>query len=123
MARRKRKSDAVTSAESRAESLGKIDPKLDLGDDLTLGDYTGKITETKKTLNVYNGLLTEADVTLTKLEKQERELRDLSERMLEGVSSRFGKNSEQYQKAGGTRKDQIDRGGAKARAAKQSKAA
>ena len=28
---------------------------------------------------------------------------------VEGVGSRFGKNSEQYQKAGGTRKDQIVR--------------
>ena len=114
MARRKRKSDAVTGAQNRAEALAQIDPKLDLGKDLTLASYQGNIEETRTTLTQYNNLLTEADVTLVNLEKQERELRDLSERMLEGVSSRFGKNSEQYQKAGGTRKDQIIRNGPRA---------
>lgn len=109
MARRKRKSDAVSSAESRAEALGNIDPKLDLGEELTLKIYNEQIDETRATLNAYNGFLASADVAWVKLEQQERELRDLSERMLEGVSSRFGKNSEQYQKAGGTRKDQIVR--------------
>ena len=118
MARRKRKSDAVTGAQNRAEALAQIDPKLDLGKDLTLASYQGNIEETRTTLTQYNNLLTEADVTLVNLEKQERELRDLSERMLEGVSSRFGKNSEQYQKAGGTRKDQIIRSGPKAKTVK-----
>ena len=110
MARRKRKSEAVSGAETRAQSLRNIDTKLDLGNELTLEKYDFKIAETKKTSNAYNKLLADADVTLVELEKQERELRDLSERMLEGVGSKFGKNSEQYQKAGGTRKDQIVRG-------------
>lgn len=123
MARRKRNSETVSNAETRSKALQNIDTKLDLGKGLTLKDYTDKIGETRETLNEYNGLLADADVALTRLEKQERELRDLSERMLEGVSSQFGKNSEQYQKAGGTRKDQIRRNGAKAKAAAIKKAA
>lgn len=123
MARKKRKSDALTNAEGRAEGLATIDPKLNLGEDLTLKSYQDKIDETQATLTEYNGLLAGADVALVKLEQQERELRDLSERMLEGVSSRFGKNSEQYQKAGGTRKDQIDHSGGRAKVAKLDKAA
>ena len=118
MARKKRKSDAVNSAETRAESLARIAPELDLGKSLTLEDYHAKITVTRTTLNTYNALLAGADV---KLEQQERALRDLSERMLEGVSSYFGKNSDEYQKAGGTRKDQSNRKGSKA--AKTTKAA
>ncbi len=43
--------------------------------------------------------------------------------MLEGVSSRFGKNSEEYQKAGGTRKDQIVRNGKAAKVMKLNKLA
>ena len=66
-------------------------------------------------------MLAAADVELVKLELQERELRDLSGRMLEGVSSRFGNNSEQYQKAGGTRKDQINRNGKADKVAKLNK--
>ena len=123
MARRKRKSETINSAETRAEAFENIDAKLDLGKNLTLKEYNDNIAETKATLNEYNGLLANADVALVKLEQQERELRDLSDRMLEGVSSQFGKNSEQYQKAGGTRKDQIDRRGRKARTVILNKAA
>jgi len=123
MARKKRKSDAVSTSETRAQALGNIDPKLDLGKGLTLKDYSDKVGETRDALNEYNALLADSDVALVKLNKLERELRDLSERMLEGVSSRFGKNSDEYQKAGGTRKDQIVRNSAKAKAAKLNKAA
>ena len=123
MARKKKKSETIRNAEARAEALGNIDPKLDLGKDLTLKDYTDKIGEARETLCEYNGLLSSADIALLKLKTQERELRDLSERMLDGVSSRFGKNSDQYQKAGGTRKDQIVRKSASAKAAKLNKAA
>lgn len=123
MARKQKKSETVRKAEARAEALGNIDTKLDLGKDLTLKDYTDKIAETKDTLNEYNGHLSGADVALVKLTNLERELRDLSDRMLAGVSSRFGKNSAEYQKAGGKRKDQIVRKGASAKAAKLNKAA
>ena len=44
----------------------------------------------RDTLNEYNGHLSGADVALVKLTSLERELRDLSDRMLAGVSSRFG---------------------------------
>lgn len=119
MARRKRKSDALENATARAEALATIDPKLSFSDELSLKLYNEQIDETRATLNAYNSFLASADVELVKLAQQERELRDLSERMLEGVSSRFGKNSEQYQKAGGTRKDQIVRTSAKLAALKK----
>lgn len=123
MARKKKKSETIRNAEARAEALGTIDSKLDLGKNLALKDYTDKITETKDTLNEYNGHLSGADVALVKLTSLERELRDLSDRMLAGVSSRFGKNSAEYQKAGGKRKDQIVRKGSSAKAVKLNKAA
>jgi len=37
------------------------------------------------------------------LKEKEKLLRAFSERMLTGVAAKFGKDSEQYQKAGGTR--------------------
>jgi hypothetical protein len=44
---------------------------------------------------------------LVELEQSETELADWTERMLKGVASRYGRNSEEYAKAGGTRKDDI----------------
>ena len=38
------------------------------------------------------------------LKEKEKLLRAFSERMLTGVAAKFGKDSEQYQKAGGTKK-------------------
>jgi hypothetical protein len=40
------------------------------------------------------------------LKEKEKLLRAFSERMLTGVAAKFGKDSEQYQKAGGTKKSE-----------------
>ena len=51
-----------------------------------------------------------ADAALVALEQSESELADLSERMLKGVASEFGRDSVEYEKAGGVRKSKIKRG-------------
>ena len=103
MARRKRSSIAVDSAEPRAAALESIDPALDLGGGLTLVAYKAAITGTNAKLSAYNTKLSELDGLLNDLEKAEATLEDLSSRMLAGVGVRYGKNSDQYEKAGGTR--------------------
>ena len=60
-------------------------------------------------LNEYNTLLSDADSALNQLEALESTISDLSDRMLKGVASRYGRDSDEYEKAGGTRKSDIKR--------------
>ncbi|MBM4025843.1 MAG: hypothetical protein FJ280_10625 [Planctomycetes bacterium] len=43
------------------------------------------------------------------IKTQEKKLKDLTERMLAAVAARYGKDSDEYEKAGGTRKSERKR--------------
>lgn len=106
MARMKRKSASVDKAKTRAASLASIDQNLDLGNGLTLAGYTKQIGDTETSLNEYNAKLSELDQALNTLQTSEGTLDDLTERMLIGVGSKYGKDSNEYEMAGGVRKSE-----------------
>ena len=110
MPRSKRRSGTADKADARATALSSINPALELGESLTLAAYKAKIIATRTALEAYNTLLSNADAALVALEQSESELADLSERMLKGVASEFGRDSVEYEKAGGVRKSKIKRG-------------
>ena len=109
MPRPKRSSSVLDKADQRAAGLSSIDPKLDLGEGLTLSAFQSKINDTRKRLTEYNTQLSDTDAAQTSLDTGETELADLTERMLKGIASRHGRDSEEYEKAGGTRKSDIRR--------------
>ncbi|MCI5159415.1 MAG: hypothetical protein D3906_13475, partial [Candidatus Electrothrix sp. AUS1_2] len=51
----------------------------------------------------YNGLLAQADAAGNDFRALEKELRGLSSLMLSGVKVKFGRDSNEYEMAGGTR--------------------
>ena len=106
MARRKRKSLVLDKAKTRAAALASISASLDLGGDMTMLGYNGAISDTENKLNEYNTKLSELDGVLNGLVGLEKILKDWSERMLAGVASKFGKDSSEYEEAGGTRKSE-----------------
>jgi len=59
--------------------------------------------------DAYNALLSQADQAQNELLAAEKAIRDLSERMLAGVASKYGKDSSEYEMAGGTRKSERKR--------------
>jgi hypothetical protein len=103
MARPKRKSPSLTKASERAVSLASIDPNLDLGNGKTLAGFKAKIAAGEAKLENYNMLLSSIDSELNDLEAAEKEIRALTESMLSGVGSKYGKDSNEYEMAGGTR--------------------
>ena len=106
MAFRKRTSAALDKAEERSASLKGIAVPLELGGNLTLVNYDAKIAGVKGKLDNYNTLLSQADRISDALNVLEKELTDLNERMLTGVATQFGKDSPEYEAAGGTRKSE-----------------
>jgi hypothetical protein len=104
MSRRKKTSSLVLdSAQARAAGLESIDPQLDLGGGLTLASFKAAITETQGKMTAYNTLLSQVDEAANGFAEAERKLRDLRDRTLAGVAARYGRSSDQYQMAGGTR--------------------
>ncbi|WP_315785193.1 hypothetical protein [Fischerella sp. JS2] len=104
MARQKRRSRTLGKAEVRLASIKSISPTLDVGEGLTVKDYTEKIENLRQSLEAYNSTLSTIDVLLTQIIENEKDLADYSEKILRGIAYRFGSDSHEYQMAGGTRK-------------------
>ena len=80
-----------------------IDAALDLGSGLTVASYKTQIDSTQTALDLYNQTLSSIDDLLNDVVAKEKVLATLNERMLTGVATKFGKDSSQYEQAGGTR--------------------
>lgn len=109
MARQKKLSPFLEGAQQRLNALSTIDPALDLGNGLTLAAYRAEVTSMQAKQDAYNALLPQADQAQNELLAAEKAIRDLSERMLAGVASKYGKDSSEYEMAGGTRKSERKR--------------
>ncbi|MBD2102750.1 hypothetical protein [Leptolyngbya sp. FACHB-261] len=109
MARVKRGSEILKKAELRAVGLKVISPNLDLGYSLTLEAFTTAIAELRAKLNTYNMLLSTVDGAQCEVVALEKALQELNSRMLLGVASKYGKDSYEYQQAGGVRKSERKR--------------
>lgn len=101
MARPKKKSSILQTAERRLSGMKAIDPKLDLGGGCTTSNIESKSKEVRKKLDEYNNLLTLVDAAANKLERAEKDLNHLSVKVLPGVATRYDKESDQYEMVGG----------------------
>ena len=104
MARPKRNSTALERAERRLESLRSINPEFDFGGGLTVTAYTATINDLRFKLAAYNTALSAIDKLADDVKNAERVTTEISEKMLLGVGSRFGKASQEYEMAGGSRR-------------------
>jgi hypothetical protein len=109
MAYRRKSSEIIAEAQERSGNLRAIDPNLDLGNNLTVAAYDAKIAETQAALDAYNGYLAQADAAGNDFKAVEKELRDLSSQMLSGVKVKYGRDSNEYEMAGGKRLSEINR--------------
>ena len=91
---------------TRLAAVKSIDVALDLGNNLTVVNYETEVVKTKDAIDAYNTTLSTIDdlynVALARIEV----LKDWNERMLNGVASKYGTNSSQYEMAGGVRKSE-----------------
>jgi hypothetical protein len=106
MRHQKRNSRALTKAERRIEGLQTINPDLDFGNGFSITDYNTQVQDLREKLAVYNQSRTMVDKAQNALLEAERALNSYSERMLLTVASQYGKDSDEYGMAGGTRKSE-----------------
>ncbi|MBE9113021.1 hypothetical protein IQ273_26915 [Nodosilinea sp. LEGE 07298] len=104
MPRKKRSSPVLDRGERRAAALKSLSHTLNLGDGLTLENYLLRLDLLRSQLETYNESLSFVDRALSTVRDTEKEIRELSERMLIAVAARYGKDSYEYEMAGGIRK-------------------
>lgn len=104
MARKKRTSRVLEKAELRSAGLKAIDPTLDFGDARNMNNLTHFMEQLRSKIDAYNTALSVIDSSQTEIEQLEKTLGDLSEKMLIGVAFKYGKDSPEYEMAGGVRK-------------------
>jgi hypothetical protein len=106
MARQKRSSKVLEKAVRRAASMNSIDPNLDVGNGLTLPAFSTLIQKMQTQEYAYNTALSNLDGLYREMLETERELGDMTELILLGVATKFGKSSVEYNMAGGVPKNQ-----------------
>ena len=110
MARAKRTSPALDAAKERANSLATVDKTMDFGNGASLAALNAANVVLEKKLDDYNQMLSALDEALDILETMEGTSTDLGTRLLAGVKVKYGPDSAEYEKAGGTRASEIKRG-------------
>jgi uncharacterized protein YhaN len=104
MARQKRSSRILDKAQRRSASMQSISDQLDLGSGLSIQLYNKNIDSLRNKMNAYNKALSLVDELQSEVEQAEQSLATYSEQILLGVAAKFGKNSNEYEKAGGVKK-------------------
>lgn len=106
MTRPKRTSRMLEKAELRSASLKAVDPTMNFGDARTMTNLTTQIEQLRTKLDAYNTALAIIDSSRTEIQDLEKSLGNLSDQMLIGVAFKYGKDSREYEMAGGVRKSE-----------------
>ncbi|MDZ8065265.1 MAG: hypothetical protein RMY64_06440 [Nostoc sp. DedQUE08] len=103
MTRKKRNSRILEKAEFRVAGLKAIDPKINFDDTHNLQNLTHLIDNFHNMLDEYNAAIAMIDSSRNKLDEMEKTLSQVSDKMLTWVGCKYGKNSNEYELAGGVR--------------------
>ena len=109
MARLRRTSSVIARANVRSNNLKAVSPTLDLGGGLTVAAFDALIAQTEAAQDDYNQTVASLDEKSNTLDALLKQTRDMTSRMLAGVGARYGRNSIEYEKAGGAKADEIKR--------------
>jgi len=91
-------------ARTRLAAIKSIDAALDLGSGFTASNYEAEIQSLNADLEAYNTALSTVDDLYNNCIAKINSVRDWNERILAGVATKYGKNSSQYEMAGGVKK-------------------
>ncbi|MBD1917543.1 MULTISPECIES: hypothetical protein [Cyanophyceae] len=104
MARKKRSSVALEKAQRRIAGMQSVTRAADFGNGYTMEAYDAHIQTMQEKLMAYNRMLSMVDGAYNDMLMAERKLMDFSDHMLSGFGVRYGKDSSEYEMAGGRRK-------------------
>ncbi|PSN12659.1 hypothetical protein C7293_19225 [filamentous cyanobacterium CCT1] len=106
MPRKKRSSPTLEKARRRIAGMGSVAKTIDFGNGYTMDAYEAHIQTMHEKLMAYNRMLSMVDGAYNEMLAAERKLMDFSDHMLSGFGVRYGKDSSEYEMAGGRRKSE-----------------
>jgi len=106
MSRPKKTSRILEKVELRVAGLKAIDPQMDFGNDRSLDNLMQSVNQIRARLDAYNTALAVIDSSKTEIQLLEKTIADLADQMLLGVAFKYGKDSSEYERAGGVRKSE-----------------
>ncbi|MDF5707573.1 MAG: hypothetical protein PUP90_07790 [Nostoc sp. S4] len=101
MSRKKRSSRILEKAQFRVAGLKAIDQNINFDDTYNLQNLTQLIEKFHNMLDNYNADIAMIDSSRKKLNEMEKTLGQVSDKMLTWVGCKYGKNSNEYELAGG----------------------
>jgi hypothetical protein len=117
MPQKKKVSAAIAKAKVRISGMKTIDPMLDFGNGMNITAYEAAIQDAEQRIEAYNMAIANVSQLQSSVAEAEAVLAELSERMLSTIAGRYGKKSDQYEMAGGTKRSARRRVGKKKMAA------
>jgi hypothetical protein len=103
----------VQIAQHRVTGMVSIEETLDLGNGVSIDTLKAAIKAVVDEIAEYNTMISNADAKSNRIDVLIEALNDLSSRALKGVESKYGRDSDEYEKAGGTRTSDRKRPGRK----------
>ena len=103
MSRQKRTYRILEKAELRATGMKSIVPSIKFDDEYNLEKLIESIEQLRKKIDIYNTALSVVDSSKSEIQDMEKNLSQLSEKMLMVVAIKYGKDSREYEMAGGVR--------------------
>jgi uncharacterized protein YukE len=94
----------VSNAKDRLSGMKSIDLKLDMGNGMSVKAYQTSIQEAEAKIEAYNTAIANISQMLSAAETAEKNLAQFSERMLSTVAGHYGRTSDEYEMAGGTKR-------------------
>jgi len=104
MARQRRTSQVLETAQRRLSGLKAIKPPANLGPNISPHEFEAKTANLDGRLESHNQKIGELDDDANDLDSLETELNDWNRRILSGVEAQYGSDSSEYELVGGTRK-------------------
>jgi hypothetical protein len=102
-------SKTLETAHRRMLGLRYLNPTLNFGNGLSVPGFTEQVETMKAKLDAYNKMVNALKQERESLEAMEKTLRGTSERILGAVASLYGKESDEYEVAGGMKRGKRSR--------------
>ena len=104
MPQKRHSSRPLEKASVRYDGIKSFDPKLDAGGGYTATGYLKLINQLRADISEHNTTASTLDALKNRIDDAEKKLSEYSEKMLIGVAYHYGKDSNEYEMAGGVRK-------------------
>ncbi|MBD2099765.1 hypothetical protein [Leptolyngbya sp. FACHB-261] len=103
MPRKKGTSLELEKAEIRASGLRAVDPNMDFGNSVSLSRLTSLLDQVHAKIDAYNTALAAINSSQLEIAALEKAVSDVSKNLLLGVAFTYGRDSHEYEVAGGVR--------------------